>query len=381
MLNFLMSCDSVVRFQIPVIRDNGTLETLTCYRAQHKHHYMPVKGGTRYSPDMNLQETVALATLMTFKLTCANIPFGGAKGGIRFDPSKYSKAEVERITRRYTLALAKKNFIGPGIDCLGPDMGTNEQTMTWIKDTYQYLYGETEINSEGCCTGKFVGQGGIQGRVESTGLGVFHVLNTLLANETFTEKANVNQGMKGKKIIIQGFGNVGYHFAHFCHKKGAKIIGIVERDGAIYNPDGLNPEDVKMHTSQGRQIQFFSGATESEDINTDNIMFKECDIFSPCAGDGALNVNNAANIKAKIIIEGANGPTTFAADQIFDKKGIMVIPDMLANVGGVTVSYFEWLKNLDHVAPGRMTSKHQEMQKKKFIKMLGYKIPEKSPLQ
>lgn len=161
MLNYITSCDSVVRFQIPIIRDNGNLETLTCYRAQHKHHYMPVKGGTRYSEDMNLQETVALATLMTFKLSVANIPFGGAKGGIRFDPRKYSQAEIERITRRYTLELAKKNFIGPGIDCLGPDMGTNEQTMTWIKDTYTYLYGEKELHAEGCCTGKYVSQGGI----------------------------------------------------------------------------------------------------------------------------------------------------------------------------------------------------------------------------
>lgn len=296
MLKYIMSCDNVVRFQIPVIRDNGQLETLTCYRAQHKHHYMPVKGGTRYSADITLQETVALATLMTFKLTIANIPFGGAKGGIRFDPTKYSKAEVERITRRYTLALAKKNFIGPGIDCLGPDMGTNEQTMTWIKDTYQYLYGEKEINAEGCCTGKFVSQGGIQGRTESTGLGVYHVLNTLLNDESYADKAKLPTGMKGKRIIVQGFGNVGYHFSKYCHENGAKIVGIVEKDGAIYNSAGLDPDNVKMHLSQGRQINFYHGAEQTEDISTDKIMFKECDIFAPCAGDGALNINNADSI-------------------------------------------------------------------------------------
>lgn len=249
--------------------------------------------------------------------------------------------------------------------------------MTWIKDTYVYLYGEKDLHAEGCCTGKYVSQGGIQGRTESTGLGVFHVLNTLLNQDTFAEKAGLSNGIKGKRIIVQGFGNVGYHFAHYSHKAGAKIVGIVERDGAIYNSAGLDPDNVKMFLAQGDRIVNYHSAEESaEQMNTNNIMFKECDVFAPCAGDGALNINNADQIKARVIIEGANGPTTFAADQIFDKKGIMVIPDMLANVGGVSVSYFEWLKNLDHVAPGRMTSKNQEQQKKKFIKMLGYKFPE-----
>ena len=228
------------------MRDNGSLEVLTCYRAQHKHHFMPCKGGTRYAPDINLQETVALATLMTFKLTIASIPFGGAKGGIRFDPSKYSQGEIERITRKYTLELAKKNFIGPAIDVLGPDMGTNEQIMTWVKDTYTYLYGEKQINAEGASTGKFITQGGISGRTESTGLGVFHVLNTLINDEAFAKSVNLPTGIKGKTVIIQGFGNVGYHFARYCHKAGAKIVGIVERDGAVYNSNGIDPDDLKL---------------------------------------------------------------------------------------------------------------------------------------
>jgi glutamate dehydrogenase (NAD(P)+) len=247
MLKYIMSCDAVVRFQIPITRDNGKLETLTCYRAQHKHHFMPVKGGTRYADDINLQEVVALASLMTFKLTVASVPFGGAKGGIKLDPSKYSKGELERITRKYTLELAKKNFIGPSVDCLGPDMGTNEQTMTWIKDTYCFLMGEKEINAAGCATGKYISQGGISGRTESTGLGVFHVLNTLLNEDSFTDRCGMNTGMRGKKIIVQGFGNVGYHFATFCHKKGAKIVGVIERGQGIYNSAGLDPQAVKMH--------------------------------------------------------------------------------------------------------------------------------------
>jgi len=186
---------------------------------------------------------------MTFKLTVASIPFGGAKGGIRFDPSKYSAAENERITRKYTLELAKKNFIGPQIDVLGPDMGTNEQTMTWIKDTYVYLYGEKEINAEGCATGKMITQGGISGRTESTGLGVYHVLNTLINDSTFTSKIDMKNGLKDKKIIIQGFGNVGFYFAHYAHKAGAKIVGIIEKDAGIYNSNGMDPNEVKLFMS------------------------------------------------------------------------------------------------------------------------------------
>jgi len=298
---------------------------------------------------------------MTFKLTVANVPFGGAKGGIRFDPSKYSASEVERITRKYTLELAKKNFIGPQIDVLGPDMGTNEQIMTWIKDTYTYLYGEKEINAEGCCTGKFVTQGGIQGRTESTGLGVFHVLKTLIDDEAFAKKAKLSTGLKGKTIMVQGFGNVGYYFAHFAHKAGAKIVGIIERDGGIYNSEGFNPDDVKMFMSQpGKSITNYPNVEKVETVTPMKFMGEDCDIFAPCANDGTIRRRNADMIKARVVVEGANGPTTFIGDQILEKKGIQVIPDMLANVGGVTVSYFEWLKNLDHVAPGRMTKKHQE---------------------
>jgi glutamate dehydrogenase (NAD(P)+) len=319
---------------------------------------------------------------MTFKLTVANIPFGGAKGGIAFDPAKYSQGEVERITRKYTLELAKKNFIGPQIDCLGPDMGTNEQTMTWIKDTYSYLYGEKEINAAGCSTGKFISQGGIAGRTESTGLGVFHVLNTLLEDDAFAEQAGLGTGMKGKKIIIQGFGNVGYHLATFCHKKGAKIVGVIERGQGLYNSAGMDPQAVKMHfqSGAGGRGEAFADAEIIETHDPMRIMKQECDVFAPCAADGALHANNAGWLKCKVVIEGANGPTTYRADEILKERKIQLIPDMLANVGGVTVSYFEWLKNLDHVAPGRMTAKHKETSNKKLIKMLGYKFPENSPV-
>ena len=294
------------------------METLTCYRAQHKHHFMPVKGGTRYADNINLQEVCALAQLMTYKLTVANIPFGGAKGGIRFNPKDYSDDEVERITRKYTIALAKKRFIGPQIDVLGPDMGTNEQTMTWIKDTYTFLYGEKEINAAGCVTGKMRSQRGIHGRTESTGLGVFYTLRTLLDDQSFCSAAKLGgTGMAGKRIIIQGFGNVGYHFANNCHKEGAKIVGIIEYNGGIYSENGFDPTHVKQFMGtmkKGQTLADYDFAEQVEKTNPMRIANNECDVFAPCAADGAVNGNNAGSLQCKVVIEGANGPTTFAAD-------------------------------------------------------------------
>jgi len=217
-LEMIRTCDNVIRFSIPLKRDNGKIEMINCYRAQHKHHKLPVKGGTRYAPGINIQEVMALASLMTFKLCIADVPFGGAKGGVSFDPSKYSQREIESVTRRYTMELAKKGFIGPQIDCLGPDMGTNEQIMTWIKDTYVSMEGETNINAEGCCTGKFVSQGGIDGRAESTGLGVYYCTKRLLDNASFVDKSLLTtRGLRDKTIIVQGFGAVGYWASKFFH--------------------------------------------------------------------------------------------------------------------------------------------------------------------
>jgi len=255
---------------------------------------------------------------MTYKLTVANIPFGGAKGGIRFNPREYSEAEVERITRKYTIALAKKRFIGPQIDVLGPDMGTNEQTMTWIKDTYTFLYGEKEINAAGCVTGKMRSQRGIQGRTESTGLGVYMTLRTLLDDNSFVSAAKLGgTGMSGKRIIVQGFGNVGYHFAHNCHKDGAKIVGIIEHNGAIYSENGFDPVHVKQYMGtmkKGQTLADYDFADVSERSKPMRVAEKECDVFAPCAADGAINGNNAGDLNCRVVIEGANGPTTFAAD-------------------------------------------------------------------
>jgi glutamate dehydrogenase (NAD(P)+) len=351
-----------------------------CYRAQHKHHKLPVKGGTRYADSIDLQEVMALASLMTFKLTIADVPFGGAKGGVKINPMNYSQREIERITRRYTMELAKKGFIGPQIDCLGPDMGTNEQIMTWIKDTYVNMHGETNINAEGCCTGKLASQGGIEGRTESTGLGVYYCIKKLLDLESFVHKSQLtSMGVRDKTFILQGFGAVGYWAGKFLHGDGAKIVGVIEYNSAIYNPNGMNPDDIKMHWMQRGTLKGFKDATEETEIDTQEFMEMECDVLIPAAKEKAINKDNCDDLQCKVIVEGANGPTTFYAEEALLKRGIITVPDMLANGGGVTCSYFEWLKNLDHIAPGRMTKKYAEKSNFKILEKMGYKIPKSSP--
>lgn len=311
---------------------------------------------------------------MTFKLAVADVPFGGAKGGIKIDPRALSKAELERATRRYTMELIKKGFIGPAIDCLGPDMGTNEQVMTWIKDTYQQMKGEQDINAEGCCTGKYISQGGIAGRTESTGLGVYYGLRELMNNhETFYSKIGLTKGLKDKTFSLQGFGNVGYWASKFFHGDGGKIITIVEYNSAIHNPAGINPDDAKKWFSQHGTFAGYTGAKEIELKNPLSFMEKECDFLIPAATEKSIHKGNADRLKCKAVVEGANGPTTLAGEEILAAKGIVCCPDLLMNGGGVTVSYFEWLKNLDHVSPGKLSKKYDERSQKKLLEMMGFK--------
>ena len=329
------------------------------FSAQHSTYKLPVKGGTRYASSIDLQEVEALASLMTFKLAIADVPFGGAKGGVKIDPRKYSQGEVERATRKYTMELIKKGFIGAQVDCLGPDMGTNEQVMTWIKDTYKNVKGEVDINAEGCCTGKFLSQGGIAGRAESTGLGVYYATRTLLDTKSFADKVGLTTGIKGKTFIVQGFGAVGYWASKFIEQDGGKITTVVEYNSAIHNPDGLDVQDVKDWMVANGTLENYPRATDKTANNPASWLTKfKADCMIPAATEKSLHAGNAEDVKVKAIFEGANGPTTYKAEQIFVKKGIVAAPDMLVNGGGVTCSYFEWLKNLDHVAPGRLTKKY-----------------------
>lgn len=316
---------------------------------------------------------------MTFKLAVADIPFGGAKGGIKIDPRLLSKAELERVTRRYTMELIKKGFIGPAIDCLGPDMGTNEQVMTWIKDTYQQMKGEQDINAEGCCTGKYISQGGIAGRTESTGLGVYYALRELMNNhESFYTKIGLPKGLKDRTFNHQGFGNVGYWASKFFHGDGGKITTIVEYNSAIHNPSGINPDDAKKWFNENGSFAGYPGATEIELKNPLSFLEKPCDFLIPAAVEKSIHKGNAPKLQCKVVVEGANGPTTFAAEEILASRGIICCPDLLMNGGGVTVSYFEWLKNLDHVSPGKLSKKFDERSQKKLLEMMGFKGNDKS---
>ncbi len=356
-LEQIKACNAVYRMRFPIKRDNGTVEVIEAYRVQHSQHKTPCKGGIRFAAEVNQDEVMALAALMTYKCAIVNVPFGGAKGGIKINPRKYSPYELEKITRRYTAELIRKNFIGPGTDVPAPDYGTGEREMAWIVDTYSAMH-PGEIDAAGCVTGKPVSQGGVRGRREATGLGVFFGIREVCNIPDVMNKLGLTIGVEGKRIIVQGFGNVGYHTAKFFQDAGAKIIALAEYEGAIYNKDGLDVDDVFNHRKNSGSILNFSGGTNFEK-NMDALEM-DCDILIPAALENVIDGENAPRVKAKLIGEAANGPLTPEADEIFAKKGIIVVPDMYLNAGGVTVSYFEWLKNLSHVRYGRMEKRFTE---------------------
>lgn len=355
-LEQIKACNSVYSMRFPV-KVGDKVEVIEAYRVQHSHHKLPCKGGIRYSPDVNQDEVMALASLMTYKCSIVNVPFGGAKGGIKINPKNYSVFELEKITRRYASELVKKNFIGPGIDVPAPDYGTGSREMSWIVDTYVSLK-PGEVDSLACVTGKPISQGGVDGRTEATGLGIFYGVTEACKVEEDMKKLGLGTGIEGKKVIVQGLGNVGYHAAKFFFDNGAIIVGLGEYEGAIYNENGLNIYDVVSHRKQTKSILNYPGAKNI--VNSSDVLEMPCDILIPAALENVINGSNAARIQAKIIGEGANGPLTPEADEILNAKGVMIIPDMYLNAGGVTVSYFEWLKNLSHVRFGRMDKRFRE---------------------
>ena len=356
-LEQIKACNSIYSMRFPVKMDDGRIEVIEAYRIQHSQHKSPCKGGIRFSMAVNQDEVMALAALMTYKCAIVNVPFGGAKGGIKISPRSLSPYELEKITRRYTAELVKKNFIGPGIDVPAPDYGTGEREMAWIVDTYQSLK-PGEIDAAGCVTGKPISLGGVRGRKEATGLGVFYGVREVCLMPDIMKKQGLEVGIENKNVIVQGLGNVGYYSAKFFREHGAKVIAIAEYEGAIYCKDGLNEEAVFQHRKATGSILNFPGATNIE--KSSDALELECDILIPAALENVIDANNAPKIKAKIIGEAANGPLTPEADEIFAKKGVLVIPDMYLNAGGVTVSYFEWLKNLSHVRYGRLEKRFTE---------------------
>jgi len=340
------------------VRLRGEMRTFTGYRSVHSEHMEPVKGGIRYALGVNQDEVEALAALMTYKCALVEAPFGGSKGGLCIDPREYDEHELEQITRRFAYELAKRDLINPSQNVPAPDMGTGEREMAWIADQYQRM-NTTDINGRACVTGKPLNAGGIAGRVEATGRGVQYALQEFFRHPEDIAAAGLTGSLDGKRVIVQGLGNVGYHAAKFlCEEDGSIVTGVIERDGALVNEQGLDIDEIRNWIMSHGGVKGFPNAEYVE--NGALVLEQDCDILIPAALEGVINLNNADKIKAPLIIEAANGPVTAGADQVLREKGCVIIPDMYANAGGVTVSYFEWVKNLSHIRFGRMQRRQEE---------------------
>ena len=349
-------CNSTytVRFGVKL---RGDIHTFTGYRSVHSEHKEPVKGGIRFATSVNQDEVEALAALMTYKCALVEAPFGGSKGGLHIDPTKWEPDEIEKITRRFAYELIKRDLIHPSQNVPAPDMGTGEREMAWIADQFRRM-NTSEINSDACVTGKPLNKGGIIGRIEATGRGVQYALQEFFRHKDDVETSGLSGSLAGKNIIVQGLGNVGYHAAHFLSTEdGCKITAVIERDGAVINDDGIDIDQLQDYLKKNKGVKGFSGVNYVS--NGSEVLEKECDILIPAAMEGVINLSNAKRIKANVIIEAANGPVTAGADEILNAAGTIIIPDMYANAGGVTVSYFEWVKNLSHIRFGRMQRRQQ----------------------
>ncbi len=402
-LELVKGCDAALRVTFPFKRKDGSIHVIQGYRAHHSRHRLPTKGGMRFSPTIDLQEVEGMAALMTLKCAVADVPFGGAKGGIRIDPRDFHEKELERIVRRFTtgklllllfsfffkcllvltrvfsfpfafpLELAKKSFIGPGVDVPGPDLGTNSTVMGWMADTYVKLFGKEQIHAYGVVTGKPSEMGGIEGRKEATGLGVYYALREFMSDASVMEKAglaeHVGTNLVGRSFVLQGFGKVGYHAAVYIVRSGGKLIGVSDRKCGIMYKQGIDPEALMLHKAETGSVDGFIADSELDAVfrgeeNVPELLEQECDVLVLAASQQQLHCGNAARVKAKIVVEAANGPVTPMAEDILESgRGCVIIPDIVASAGGLTVSYFEWLKSLSNVRYGRLTKKWEEHSK------------------
>jgi glutamate dehydrogenase (NAD(P)+) len=354
-----------VRFPVEI---RGRIRVFTGWRAVHSEHRLPTKGGIRYAPVVDQAEVEALAALMSYKCALVDVPFGGAKGGVALDPREFELHELEAITRRFARELARHGFLSPSLNVPAPDMGTSPREMAWIADEYQNLHPE-DIDGIACVTGKPVTQGGIPGRIEATGRGVQYGLQELFRHPEDVRRTGLDGGLQGKRIVVQGLGNVGYHAARFLEEEdGARIVAIVERDGAIVNERGLHVEDVGAHMTTHRGVEGFPGATFVADGAA--VLESECDVLLPAALEGQITSKNAPRIRARLVAEAANGPVTYEADAILRERGVTVLPDVYLNAGGVTVSYFEWIKNLSHIRFGRIHRRLEEVRNAEIVRLI-----------
>lgn len=378
LLRQIRACNAVYRMRFPVREDNGEIRVVEAFRAEHSFHRLPAKGGIRLSRQVSLDETIALAALMTYKCAIVGVPFGGAKGGIALDPARLSDGFRERVMRRYTAELIRKNFIGPDIDVPAPDYGTGEREMAWIADTYKNIR-MNEPHPYACVTGKPVAMQGIPGRLQATGLGVYHGIRIYCDQPELMRELGLEPGVAGKRVVVQGLGNVGYHAAHFLQNEGgAVIVGIAEREGSLRAPGGMDVEEARRHRVATGSLAGFPGAEFSPDGSA--ALEDDCEILVPAALENQITAENAPRIRAKIIAEAANGPVDSAGEAILEQRGIRMLPDVYLNAGGVTVSYFEWLKNRAGVSFERLLSRHEELTKSEIVHtieiLVGQTVPE-----
>lgn len=371
-------CHSVLQVRFPV-NIRGELRVFTGWRAVHSTHRLPVKGGIRYAPIVNQDEVEALAALMTYKCAIVDVPFGGSKGGLCIEPAEYDRHEMQLITRRFARELIRKGFLSPATNVPAPDVGTGEREMAWIADTYKHLEPE-DINYQACVTGKPVHHGGIRGRVEATGRGVVYAMREFFRHADDIKAAGLDGGLSDKRIILQGLGNVGYHAGKLLQEEdNARIVAIIERDGVLVNDAGISVERVRQYMNEHQgSVKGYPDATFSE--NSPAGLELQCDILIPAALEAQITVENAERIKANLIVEAANGPITFEADEILRRRGVMILPDAYVNAGGVIVSYFEWIRNLSHIRFGRMERRYDEMRGQHLItaieSMTNQKVPD-----
>ncbi|MGM0676286.1 MAG: Glu/Leu/Phe/Val family dehydrogenase [Pseudomonadota bacterium] len=372
----LKTCNATLQVSFP-IKLRGEVRTFTGWRAVHSTHHLPAKGGLRFSPAVDQDDTEALAALMTYKCAIMDVPFGGSKGGLCIDPSQYERDEMELITRRFARELARRGFLSPATNVPAPDVGTGQREMAWILDTYKNLYPE-DINYMGCVTGKPVDLGGMPGRLEATGRGIQYALREFFRHPSEVQEAGLQGSLEGKRIIIQGLGNVGYHAARFLQEEdGARIIGIIEREGALVNERGLSVESVRCYMNEHGTVLGYPNARFVD--KGASVLAEDCDVLIPAALEGVIHKDNAEGIRAPLIIEAANGPITYEADEILRRKGAVILPDIYANAGGVVVSYFEWIRNLSHMRFGRLQRRLDETRGEHIVSALETMSGEKTP--